>query len=167
VKRRLVCPAPEDTLAVGEAIGRSAGPGLVVALQGPLGAGKTLLTKGIARGLGVPQWRYVTSPTFAIHNVYQGRSLRLHHLDLYRLGDAAELDQLGLEEALHGSDACVIEWPDILLGDLPQDRLLVRFGWGVSGERVLEVDAGEPFGAGLADALDEVLQDSGAKEERA
>ncbi|MBE0618203.1 MAG: tRNA (adenosine(37)-N6)-threonylcarbamoyltransferase complex ATPase subunit type 1 TsaE, partial [Proteobacteria bacterium] len=84
MRRSFACPDPEDTLTVGEAIGRAAGPGLVVALQGPLGAGKTLLTKGIARGLGVAQWRYVTSPTFAIHNVYQGRWLRLHHLDLYR-----------------------------------------------------------------------------------
>lgn len=156
---------------MGEAIGAVARPGLVVALQGPLGAGKTVLTKGIARGLGVARWRYVTSPTFALHNVYQGRSLRLHHLDLYRLGGPAELEHLGLEEALHGRDACVIEWPDILLGELPEERVLVRFRWGVSGERVLDVEAGGPIGEALAGALESVLhsigQDSGAREESA
>lgn len=171
MRREIPSRCPEDTLAVGEAIGAAARPGLVVALQGPLGAGKTVLTKGIARGLGVPRWRYVTSPTFALHNVYQGRSLRLHHLDLYRLGGAAELEHLGLEEALHGRDACVIEWPDILFGELPEDRVLVRFRWGMSGERVLEVEAGGTTGEALAGALEAVLhsigQDSGEREERA
>lgn len=165
MKREVHCPSPEFTLAVGDAIGRAASPGLVVALHGPLGAGKTLLTKGIARGLGVRQWQYVTSPTFAIHNVYQGRRLRLHHLDLYRLSDAADLEQLGLEEALHGPDACVIEWPDILLQDLPEQRVSVRFHRGGTGERILEIEAEGLAGQALSAALEAVAQDSGAREE--
>ena len=84
MKHTLACRSPGETLAVGETLGRAARPGQVFALQGDLGTGKTLLTKGIAKGLGVPEWRYVTSPTFAMHNIYEGR-LRLHHVDLYRL----------------------------------------------------------------------------------
>ncbi|MDW7709071.1 MAG: tRNA (adenosine(37)-N6)-threonylcarbamoyltransferase complex ATPase subunit type 1 TsaE [Deferrisomatales bacterium] len=164
MKKEVACPSPDHTLAVGEAIGRALGPGGVIALEGPLGAGKTLLTKGIARGLGVREWRYVTSPTFAIHNVYQGR-LRLHHLDLYRLGGALELEQLGLEEALHGADACVIEWPDILLQELPQERVDVRFRWGEDGGRILEIEAGGPVGETLSVELEAVVQDSGVRKE--
>lgn len=138
-----VCGSPEDTLALGETVGRSAGPGIVLALCGPLGAGKTVFTKGVAKGLGVPGWRYVTSPTFAIHNVYRGR-LTLHHLDLYRLS-GGDLEDLGLEEALYGSGVCVIEWPDDFLEELPSDRLTIHFLWGEGESRILEFEAaGEP-----------------------
>ncbi len=130
------CPTPEDTLALGDALGHAARPGLTVLLQGPLGAGKTLLTKGIARGLGIPGWRYVTSPTFAIHNQYRGR-LTLHHLDLYRLGDGGELEGVGVEEFLYGSDICVVEWPDSFFDELPSDPLLVRISGDADGPRVV------------------------------
>jgi tRNA threonylcarbamoyladenosine biosynthesis protein TsaE len=138
---QFTCPAPEDTLALGDAIGRAARPGLTVLLQGPLGAGKTLLTKGIARGLGVPGWRYVTSPTFAIHNQYLGR-LTLHHLDLYRLGDGGELEGTGVEELLYGHDICVVEWPDSFLDELPSDQLWVCISGDAEGARVMRLHGG-------------------------
>jgi len=166
VRREIACRDPEATLRVGDALGRAAQSGTVIALQGPLGAGKTLLTKGIARGLEVPRWRYVTSPTFAIHNVYQGR-LRLHHLDLYRLGTEAELEHLGLEEALYGSDACVIEWPEILLEDLPADHIRVRFLWGAGDERILEIEATGPLAETVMQTLNVALGDEAAREELA
>jgi len=123
-----------------------------------------LLTKGIARGLGVPRWQYVTSPTFALHNVYQGR-LRLHHVDLYRLGSAAELEHLGLEEALYGFDACVIEWPDLLLEDLPEEPVLVRFLRGAGEERILEIEAAGESEGEIARELEAFLRDSAAERE--
>ena len=121
-----VTESPEQTLALGGIIGEAAEPGLLVALQGDLGAGKTLITKGIARGLGVDRPEYVTSPTFPIHNQYRGR-LELHHLDLYRLGDDAELEDLGLEEVLGGTGVCVIEWPDRFFESLESDRMEIHF----------------------------------------
>jgi tRNA threonylcarbamoyladenosine biosynthesis protein TsaE len=146
----LDCPNPETTLAVGERIGTRAPPGLVVALVGPLGAVKTWLTKGIAKGLGVADWRYLTSPTFALHNIYHGR-LTLHHLDLYRIGEEAELDGLGLEDLLYGSDVCVIEWPDFFLNSLPKDLVSLRFQLGEENGRRLEVSSGGPL-SGMVEA---------------
>ena len=147
----VTCPTPEDTLALGTTLGRAARPGLTVLLQGPLGAGKTLLTKGIARGLGVSGWRYVTSPTFAIHNQYGGR-LTLHHLDLYRLADGGELEGVGVEEFLYGRDICVIEWPDSFLDELPPDRLWARISGDAEGPRTVALEAdGDTAAAVLAE----------------
>lgn len=124
--RELFTEEPDETLALGVLIGEAATPGTLIALQGDLGAGKTLITKGIAAGLGVDRPEYVTSPTFTIHNRYRGR-LPLDHLDFYRLGDETELEDLGLEEVLGGAGVCVIEWPDRFFDTLGEDRLTIRF----------------------------------------
>ena len=101
--------SPEETQAVGQAIGAQAQPGDVYLLNGTLGAGKTCLTQGIARGLEVPG--YVRSPTFVLTHRHQGRLL-LYHLDLYRIGGPSEAWDLGLDEQLFGEGVCVIEWAD-------------------------------------------------------
>lgn len=103
----------EDTFAVGQDLGRlfCVHPDWprVIAAIGNLGAGKTSLAQGIARGLGVPANVYVNSPTFALHQTHQGQ-VAFHHLDLYRLMDEDELTYLGFEEILeHG--VSYIEWP--------------------------------------------------------
>lgn len=114
--------SPEASLALGEAVGKRLVAGDVVALWGELGAGKTLLTQGIARGLGVPAGTAVTSPTFTIINEYEGR-LRLYHMDGYRLGDPDELETLPWREALFGDGVAVVEWPERLGPFLPSARL--------------------------------------------
>lgn len=131
---------PEATEHFGFELGRLARPGLVITLSGGLGAGKTLMAKGIARGLEVPLPKYVTSPTFTIHKCYEGRC-KLDHLDFYRLGEDTELEDLGLEEVLAGSGVCVIEWPDdffsmigpdrveIAIEVLEQDHRLLKIAW--------------------------------------
>ncbi len=124
--RRLTCATAEDTLNLGAALGRSAGPGTVIALTGDLGAGKTVFVQGLAKGLEVPPSFYVTSPTYTLINEYPGR-LTLFHIDLYRLAGGEDLDELGLEEILHGDGVVAIEWPDRLApGELPADHLAVR-----------------------------------------
>ncbi len=128
--------SPERTEELGAALGEAAEPGLVAALQGDLGAGKTLFTKGIARGLGVARPEYVTSPTFTLHKIHEGR-LTLHHLDFYRFDPGADLDVLGLEEILGGAGICVIEWPDHFFPALGTDFLLVKFeSAGESARRI-------------------------------
>lgn len=131
--------SPEETEALGHAIGLAAGPGLLVALSGDLGAGKTLLTQGIARGLDVPNPRYVCSPTFTLHRMYQGR-LTLHHMDFYRLGAEAELEDLGLDEALGGAGIAVVEWPDNFLSYLGPDRLDVHIDVAGETKRTIRLD---------------------------
>jgi tRNA threonylcarbamoyladenosine biosynthesis protein TsaE len=100
--------SPEETQALGESWGRAAATGLVIGLSGDLGAGKTQLVIGLARGLGVTA--RVHSPTFSLVNVYPGRRLRLFHLDLYRLDTPEQVTSAGLEEYLRPDGVTVIEW---------------------------------------------------------
>lgn len=141
-----------ETERIGFEIGLAAEPGLVVTLKGPLGAGKTLLTKGIARGLGVPRPEYVTSPTFTIHKVYKGR-LELNHLDFYRLKSGTELDDLGLEETLCGPGVCVVEWPDQFYSHLGGDRLDLSIKVTGRFAREIEIMWTGPGGASVGEAL--------------
>jgi tRNA threonylcarbamoyladenosine biosynthesis protein TsaE len=103
--------SPEETAALGENWGRAAGAGLVIGLCGELGAGKTQLVKGLARGLGISA--RVHSPTFALVNIYAGGRLKLFHLDLYRLETAEQIVAAGLEEYyFQPAGVTVIEWAD-------------------------------------------------------
>ena len=99
---------PAETESLGERWGRAAQSGLVIGLSGDLGAGKTQLVKGIARGLGIPA--RVHSPTFTLVNEYGGGRLRLFHLDLYRLETHRQMVSAGLEEFLQPDGVTVIEW---------------------------------------------------------
>lgn len=112
--------SPEATRALGRALGAAATPGTVLALIGPLGAGKTQLAKGVAEGLDVTS--VVNSPTFVLMNEHAGR-LRLFHVDAYRLDDPDEALALGLFDERQGDGVTVVEWADRLDGWLPRDRL--------------------------------------------
>jgi tRNA threonylcarbamoyladenosine biosynthesis protein TsaE len=104
--------SPAATESLGEAWGRAAQSGLVIALSGDLGAGKTQLVRGLARGLGVAA--RVHSPTFTLVNEYGGGRLKLFHLDLYRLETAAQILSAGVEEFLSPDGVAVIEWAERL-----------------------------------------------------
>ena len=135
--------SPEETLAFGERLGASFKNELyVVTLQGELGAGKTLLTKGIAKGLGVLDWYYLNSPTFTLINEYQGR-LPLYHFDLYRLGDIDELFELGFNDYLAAPGVLVIEWPEKASSLLPSENIInIRLEIVESEKRLLHLDVG-------------------------
>jgi tRNA threonylcarbamoyladenosine biosynthesis protein TsaE len=108
--------SPAETEAFGEAWGREARSGLVIGLSGDLGAGKTQLVKGLARGLGI--LARVHSPTFTLVNVYTGGRLTLYHLDLYRLETRAQIVAAGLDEYLSPDGVTVIEWAEKWLGEV-------------------------------------------------
>lgn len=110
--------SPVETESLGERWGRDAQRGLVIALSGDLGAGKTQLVKGLARGLGVTS--RVHSPTFTLVNEYSGGRLRLFHLDLYRLETRAQILSAGLEEYWQPEGVAVIEWAERWFGDEPR-----------------------------------------------
>jgi tRNA threonylcarbamoyladenosine biosynthesis protein TsaE len=107
--------SPAETEALGETWGRAAKHGLVIALSGDLGAGKTQLVKGLARGLGITT--RVHSPTFTLVNVYSGGRLTLFHLDLYRLETKEQIFSAGLEEYLRPDGVAVIEWAERMSND--------------------------------------------------
>ncbi|MFW6261289.1 MAG: tRNA (adenosine(37)-N6)-threonylcarbamoyltransferase complex ATPase subunit type 1 TsaE [Spirochaetota bacterium] len=123
-----------DTRAAGERIGRRLEPGAVLLLRGPLGAGKTTLAKGIARGLGVRET--VTSPTYTIVSDYEGR-LPLHHIDLYRISGSEEYEMLGLEELFSTDAVCLIEWPERAGGPIPGATATIDIRIAGDGTRLL------------------------------
>ena len=108
---RLLLPDEAATERLGEALGRLAAPGDVIALHGELGSGKTTLVRGLARGLGVPPDEPVVSPTFTLINEYVGGRLPLFHLDLYRVS-GGEQEGLGLDEYLYGDGVAAVEWAE-------------------------------------------------------
>jgi tRNA threonylcarbamoyladenosine biosynthesis protein TsaE len=117
--------APEQTLALAQAVGRNVRAGDLIALVGELGSGKTLFVGGLARGMGVEPATPVNSPTFTIMHRYTGR-LPLYHIDLYRLDAPGDLYDMGLEEYLDGDGVAAVEWADHGWEILPKARLVVR-----------------------------------------
>jgi tRNA threonylcarbamoyladenosine biosynthesis protein TsaE len=119
----LSATTPEETASAGEALGRTLGPGDVVALYGDLGAGKTCFVQGLVRGLGVTT--QATSPTFVLVNEYRGR-LPVHHVDAYRTGGLTELIDLGLLDLIGGDGVTLLEWADRAEPLLPARAVRVR-----------------------------------------
>lgn len=113
-----------DTEKLGRLLGSLATSGDVICLDGDLGAGKTALSQAIARGLGVPDNCYVTSPSFAILHEYEGR-IPMYHMDFYRLEDAGEVEDLGFEEYFYLDGLTVIEWSTRALEILPEERMIL------------------------------------------
>lgn len=113
MNRQLESHSANDTLILGENIGRHLEAGDIVFLFGDLGAGKTTLTQGIARGLGVAKEEYVRSPTFTLVNQYKGK-VPVFHIDLYRIASSLELEDLGLEEVFSSDGISIVEWAEKL-----------------------------------------------------
>jgi tRNA threonylcarbamoyladenosine biosynthesis protein TsaE len=126
----------EETLALGKRLAGLLVPGSVVALRGPLGAGKTCLAKGIALGLGINE--EITSPTYTIVSEYQG-SCPLYHIDAYRLSGDDDFASLGGEEFIYGEGISVVEWSDRIPSSIPQDAVFVYIEMGEGEERNIRI----------------------------
>lgn len=120
----------EETRTLGEKLSRRLQAGDVVVLEGDLGAGKSELARGIARGLGVKET--VTSPSFTILNVYESGRVPLYHFDWYRLESAEELYELGMDEYLGGDGIAVVEWAERCPEVVPEGSIHIRIE--VTGE---------------------------------
>ena len=139
-----------ETARIGRILGQYAEPGDVFLLSGELGAGKTCLTQGIAKGMGIDE--YVRSPTFVLVSVHQGR-LPLYHIDIYRLDDVAEVIDLNLDEYLAGDGVSVIEWASKALEVFPQPYMLVTLEYEGENERLIRLEpVGERYEGLLARA---------------
>ncbi len=125
---RFVSHSAEQTADLGCGLGRVLKPGDIICLEGDLGAGKTCLARGIARGLGVDA-ASVSSPTFVLAQEYPGR-LKVYHLDLYRLTSSDEVEDAGLDEYIWGGGVAIIEWPEVYTPLREHDRLVVKIMYG-------------------------------------
>ena len=116
--------APEETFAFGKMLGEQAKPGEVICLNGDLGVGKTVFTKGFAEGLGITE--PVNSPTFTIVQMYEDGRLPFYHFDVYRIGDIEEMEEIGYEDCFYGEGVCLIEWADLIQEILPPDVIAIE-----------------------------------------
>ncbi len=139
-----------ELIAIGERIGKLCKPNQVLVLSGDLGAGKTTLTKGLAKGLEIEQM--IKSPTYTIVREYEGR-MPLYHLDVYRIGD--DPDSIDLDDFLYGNGLTVIEWGELLDADLLDDYLLIRID-KVGDGRCLTFEAHGTKSEALAEEIQDV-----------
>ena len=136
---------PAATSEFGRRLGGQLFPGAVVALVGPLGAGKTHLVRAIAEGLGLRDGRAVTSPTFGLIHEYAGR-LPIYHFDVYRLRRVSEFLDLGVNEYFDSGGVCLIEWADKVASCLPPEHLLLELEvTGESTRRLTVTAKGEKY----------------------
>lgn len=124
----------EETLALGRRLAQDAVPGMVFALEGDLGVGKTVLTKGMAEGLGIKE--PVNSPTFTVLQIYDDGRLPFYHFDVYRIEEPEEMEEIGYEEYFYGDGICLVEWANLIAELMPEDTVRIT----------IEKDLGKGFG---------------------
>lgn len=140
-----------ETVEIGEKLGSLLKSGDIVLLSGALGAGKTVLTKGIAKGMGIND--YITSPTFMLVNEHIG-NVPLYHFDVYRIADYTELYDIGYEEYFFGKGVCVIEWPEKIEPLIPAERINIQIERG--NEDDVRIIKFESFGVHYDEILKEM-----------
>jgi len=132
--------SPEQTEALGEALGKVLKPGAVVAYTGDLGAGKTAFTRGLAKGLGASE--PVTSPTYTIVNEYLSGRIPLFHFDMYRLGSSEDLFDIGWEDYLERGGVCALEWSENV-ADALENPIRVQLEKTGEASRRITIEGGE------------------------
>lgn len=148
----------QDTLALGQRLGSLAPPGLFITLEGPLGAGKTHLVRGIAAGAQVADPTLVSSPTYVLLNIYPGSpsGKTVFHLDAYRAAGEDDFDAVGLDDLLRDAETdylVVMEWPSRVAGLLPPDRLHIRIDVLSETARLFAFHPTGPQAVAVTDAL--------------
>jgi tRNA threonylcarbamoyladenosine biosynthesis protein TsaE len=141
IRLAVISGDPSETFRIGRLIGETLEEGAIVALIGELGAGKTRLTQGIARGLGIEEGYQITSPTFTLINEYPGR-LHLVHLDVYRLSGSPDLLDLGYEEYFFSKSVTVIEWAERIQDVLPDKTIFIIMTYLDQDRRRMEFSGG-------------------------
>ena len=148
---KIATKSPEDTQELGRRLGELAQPGDIYVLTGKLGAGKTTLTQGIARGLGTKE--NAMSPSFVLIHELKGR-LPLYHIDLYRLDKIEEISALGLDDYLFGDGVSVVEWGEKAGDILPDESLSIEIEYLDGDERSIEIKANGARYEGLLKQLE-------------
>lgn len=131
----------EETFDVGYELGKKAKKGDIFGLIGDLGTGKTILAKGIAKGLGIDE--EITSPTFTLLEVYEA-AIPLYHFDLYRISDDSELENLFFEEYWYDDGVSVIEWAERAMKRLPNDIFIIKLEYTGKNRRNITIEHPDP-----------------------
>lgn len=144
-----------ETQALGRLLGGCVGAGQVVALVGPLGAGKTCLVKGVVAGLGLKDTRRVVSPTYLIVKEYEAR-LHVYHVDAYRLDGSGDLSALGFEEMCAAGGVVLVEWADRVCSAMPEDHLRITLEPAGATRRRIVIEALGEQSAALASRFEQI-----------
>ncbi len=153
--RAIACPEAADTFRLGALLGAACRRGLVIALSGELGCGKTTLVQGLAAGLEVPAGYRITSPSYTLINEYPGR-IELAHADLYRLSDGTSIEDIGLEDLISPKRVLAVEWPERMPSETLSDTLRIDIHVQHSGERVITLTAYGLEPGNLLEAISEI-----------
>ena len=132
----MISYSPEETIRLGEELAKGLTKGDVIALYGDLGGGKTTFTKGLGKGLGVKDNYRINSPTFVLIKEYEAK-LPIYHMDLYRLDNLKDIEDVGIEEYIYGDGVAIIEWAEKIKKILPKEHIAVKFI--VKGESKREI----------------------------
>ena len=127
----------EETIALGQKIGKLLKKGDIIAMQGTLAAGKTTITKGIAQALGITET--ITSPTFCLISEYEG-TMPLYHMDDYRLDGTEDFINLGTDVMIYGDGVSIIEWSEKIMDELPSSTIILKITPQEDGKRLIEID---------------------------
>lgn len=134
---KITTHSEEETIEIGKKIANNLKIGDIVAMKGNLGAGKTTLTKSIAKNLDIQE--YVTSPTFNIINEYYGK-FPVYHFDVYRIENPEDIYELGFEEYFYGQGICIIEWADMIKHLIPEESIWIEIDYGKNEtERIITI----------------------------
>ena len=128
---------PEETIELGFRIGQKLKKGDIIAMQGTLAAGKTTITKGIAKALEINDT--ITSPTFCLISEYEGK-MPLYHMDVYRLDSEEDFENLGTEDMLYGDGVSIIEWSEKIMGALPKKTIILKLEPQADGSRIITIE---------------------------
>lgn len=126
----------EETIELGFKIGKKLKKGNIIAMQGTLAAGKTTITKGIAKALEITDT--ITSPTFCLISEYYGK-MPLYHMDVYRLEGSEDFENLGTEDMLYGDGVCIIEWSEKIMDSLPKETIIINIQPKDDGSRKIQI----------------------------
>jgi len=126
----------EETIELGFKIGQKLKKGNIIAMQGTLAAGKTTITKGIAKALEITDT--ITSPTFCLISEYYGK-MPLYHMDVYRLEGSEDFENLGTEDMLYGDGVCIIEWSENIMDSLPKETIIINIQPQDDGSRKIQI----------------------------
>lgn len=135
--QQFITHSAEETIELGYKIGKKLKPGDIIAMQGTLAAGKTTITKGIAKALNISDT--ITSPTFCLISEYEG-SMPLYHMDVYRLDSCEDFINLGTDDMLYGKGVSIIEWSEKIMEELPKKTIVLRITPKEDNSRLIEIE---------------------------